>query len=238
MEQEQNILEGEAEELEAEEPSQERQPEPQPSEPQQETRSQREELLREEARVLRDQMDRYRQEAEYLRQSYVNPNTQAYEDQRMAEMDPDQRVMYSVDKFGQTMRSQMLQQSVQMNSRLDQMEFKNVLERLSADMPTAKRHESEVERIYNQCLSNALQVGRADLAPNRMQIFDMLLGKERREKGVKLLKGARKEAAENMAKQQTRSGNMAGNVGGSRSGETPYQAAMRRMRERVPDGGY
>lgn len=185
-----------------------------------------------EARYWREEADRNRRELEQLRTAHRQDPRE--EQARIDAMDPEQRVLYFVEKGNRENQSLVANIEQRTSSQIDQIKFDTELDKAQRELgwSSAKRaqYSSEVEQFYNQLATQAIQAG-TRLTVSRIDLLDHKIGREMRTNGAKAVKTAAAVGKANTAKQAAKMTPASSNVSGKSTGMTKAQESMKRMLE-------
>jgi hypothetical protein len=195
-------------------------------------RQTRDDARESEARYWREEADRNRRELEQLRAAQRQDPRE--EQARIEAMDPEQRVLYFVEKGNRENQSLVSQIEHRTASQIDQLKFDAELDKAQRELgwTSAKRaqYSSEVEQFYSQLANQAIQSG-TRLSVSRLDLLDHKIGREMRTNGARAVKTAAATGKANTARQATRMTPASSNVTGKSTGMTKAQESMKRMVE-------
>ena len=177
-----------------------------------------------EARYWREEAERNRRELDQLRAAQ-RPDPRE-EQARIDAMDPEQRVLYYVDKGQREAQNQVAQVEARTTAQIDQLKFESELATTAANLGWSSaqkaRYAAEVEAQYNSYLQRNLTIPRGALLRHR-------LGDELMAHGVKAVKSATAAGKTNIARQSAKMTPASSNVTGKSTGMTKAQESMKRM---------
>jgi hypothetical protein len=189
-------------------------------------RSGRDDAIASQARFYQEQAEQYRREVEQLRAAQ-RPDPRE-EQARIDAMDPEQRVLYFVEKGQRESQSQVAQIQAQTTAQIDQLKFDAQLNQTAQNLGWSNaqraRYAAEIEQMYNSLVQRNMTIPRGDLLRHK-------LGDELMTQGVKAVKSATSAGKANIAKQSARMTPASSNVTGKSSGMTKAQESMKRMVE-------
>lgn len=196
------------------------------SEPVSQDRHGRDEGMAAQARFYQEQLENTRRELEQLR-SMQRPDPRE-EQARIDAMDPEQRVLYYVDKGQRESQSQVAAIQASTTAQIDQLKFEAELSTTATNLGWSSaqraRYAAEVEAQYNVYAQRGLTIPRSALLRHR-------LGDEMMTSGVKAVKAATSAGKSNIGKQNAKMTPAASNVTGKSAGMTKAQESMKRMIE-------
>jgi hypothetical protein len=196
---------------------------------------QKREQLENENRLVREEAERWRQQAELAARSQPQQQAQpAYNPAFDQNLDPEQRITALVEHYNRQAQFGQLASAVHFSSLIDKQEFQRELDK----NPGYQKYVPAVERSYQETASALLQAGRPDLIPSRIRLLHEQIGRETDKKALKQIERARADAGERIKTQQTKPTPVRSTVARQTPSETPAEAARRRLREAYPDGGY
>jgi hypothetical protein len=189
-------------------------------------RSGRDDAIAAQARFYQEQAEQYRREVEHLRAAQRQDPRE--EQARIDAMDPEQRVLYVVEKGQRESQNQVAAIQAQTTAQIDQLKFEQELSGAAANLGWSSaqrsRYSAEVESQYNIYAQRGLTIPRAALLRHK-------LGDELMTQGVKAVKSATSAGKANIARQSARMTPASSNVTGKSSGMTKAQESMKRMIE-------
>lgn len=196
------------------------------SEPVSQDRHGRDDAVAAQARFYQEQLEVTRRELEHLRAAQ-RPDPRE-EQARIDAMDPEQRVLYYVDKGQRESQSQVAAVQAHTTALIDQLKFDAQLSQTAQSLgwSSAQRakYAAEIEQMYNSLVSRNMTIPRGDLLRHR-------LGDELMSSGAKAVKGASDKGKANIAKQSSKMTPASSNVTGKSTGMSKAQESMKRMIE-------
>jgi hypothetical protein len=196
---------------------------------------QKREQLENENRLVREEAERWRQQAELNARSQTQQQAQpAYNPAFDQNLDPEQRITALVEHYNRQTQFGQLASAVHFSSLIDKQEFQRELDK----NPGYQKFVPAVERAYQETASALLQAGRPDLIPSRIRLLHEQIGRETDKKVLKQIERTRAAATERISTQQTKPTPVRSTVSRQAPSETPAEAARRRLREAAPDAGY
>lgn len=189
-------------------------------------RHSREDGIASQARFYQEQAEQYRREVEQLRAAQ-RPDPRE-EQARIDAMDPEQRVLYFVEKGQRESQNQVAQIEARTSAQIDQLKFESELATAAANLgwSSAQRakYAADVESQYSTYAQRNMTIPRAALLRHK-------LGDELMTQGVKAVKSATSAGKANIARQSAKMTPASSNVTGKSTGTTKAQESMKKMLE-------
>lgn len=189
-------------------------------------RHSRDDGIASQARFYQEQAEQYRREVEQLRAAQ-RPDPRE-EQARVDAMDPEQRVLYFVEKGQRESQAQVAQIQQQTTAQIDQLKFDAQLNQTASNLgwSSAQRakYAADIEQMYGSLSQRNMTIPRGDLLRHK-------LGDELMTQGVKAVKAATSAGKANIARQSAKMTPAASNVTGKSTGMTKAQESMKRMLE-------